>query len=279
MDAQLEKIRQVQKDAWNKSSLGWKKWDDMAMAFMKPMGDAMIQLLRIRDDDHILDVATGTGEPGLTMASKMKRGKVTATDLAEEMLAVAGENAFSRNINNFETVCCDVSSMPFEDHSFDAISCRLGFMFFPDMQQALTEMLRVLKPGGRFAASVWNIPEKNFWVCASMETMISMLQLNPPARGGPGMFRCAEQGLMKNLLQQAGLKNIVEKEVNAILPCDSLETYWSFISEVASPVAFSKAGESLKQQIKEIVLGKVKQRYPDGAIAPDSSAIVVYGEK
>ena len=249
------------------------------MAFMKPMGDEMIQLMRLNDNDHVLDVATGTGEPGLTMASILKRGQVTATDLSEEMLAVASENARLRGIHNFETICCDVTSMPFEDQFFDAVSCRLGFMFFPDMQLALKEMLRVLKPGGRFAASVWNIPEKNFWVCASMETMIAMLQLSPPAPGGPGMFRCAELGLMNALLRQAGLKNIVEKEVNGKLPCNSLETYWSFITEVASPVAFSMADETLKLQIKKTVFEKIKQRYPDDAIAPDSSAIVVYGEK
>src|SRR4030095_6310566 len=172
MDSQLEKIREVQREAWNKSSSGWKKWDDMMMNFLKPMNSEMIQMLNIKANDVILDVATGTGEPGLTIASILKSGKVVATDLAEEMLSVAKEKADNRSIKNFETVCCDVSSLPFEDNTFDSISCRLGIMFFPDIQMSLQEMVRGLKPGGRLVISAWDIQEKNFWINVSMEKMI-----------------------------------------------------------------------------------------------------------
>ena len=279
MEPQLEKIREVQKDAWNKSSAGWKKWDDMTMNFMKPTGDEIIHALQLKDTDTVLDIATGTGEPGLTMATQLTHGKVIATDLAEEMLAVAAENAAKRNIKNFETRCCDVSALPFEDNTFDAVSCRFGFNLFPDMRLALNEMIRVLKPGGRIATGVWGAAEKNSWIATSMGTMISMLQLKPPAPGTPGVFRCAEQGLMTGLFAKAGLKNITQKEVAGKLICGTLDMYWSFITETSSPVAFSKADDGLKLQIKEEILGKVKQKYPAGNIAFDSSAIVICGVK
>ena len=279
MEPELEKIREVQKEAWNKSSAGWKKWDDMTMNFMRPAGDEIIHTLQLKDTDTVLDVATGTGEPGLTMATMLTHGKVIATDLAEEMLAVAAENAAKRNIKNFATRCCDVSALPFEDNTFDAVSCRFGFNLFPDMRLALNEMIRVLKPGGRIATGVWGAAEKNSWIATSMGTMISMLQLKPPAPGTPGVFRCAEQGLMTGLFAKAGLKNITQKEVAGKLICGTLDMYWSFITETSSPVAFSKADDGLKLQIKEEILGKVKQKYPAGNIAFDSSAIVICGVK
>jgi ubiquinone/menaquinone biosynthesis C-methylase UbiE len=279
MEAQLEKFRDVQKDAWNKSAAGWKKWDEMTMNFMRPAGDEMISMLQLRGDENVLDVATGTGEPGLTIASKLKNGKVTGVDLAEQMLSVARDNAMKRGIKNFDTVCCDVSDLPFEDNTFDAISCRYGFMMFPDMKMALSEMVRVLKPGGRIVTAVWNTPEKNFWVANSMETMITRLNLNRPVQGAPGIFRCCQKGLMADLFRETGLKNIEEKEVQGKLSCETLATYWSFITETASPVAFFKADESLKEEIKKEIIEKVNQKCEDGNIALESSSFVISGIK
>ena len=82
-----------------------------------------------------------------------------------------------------------------------------------------------------------------------------------------------------SMFRQSGLKNISEKEVAGQLQCDTIETYWSFISETSSPVVYSKADETLRLQIKTEVLGKVSQHYSDGHISLDSSAIVIYGEK
>ena len=140
MEQQLELIREQQRASWNKFSPGWKKWDHLFMDFLKPMGDEIIRHLNPESDDVVLDIAAGTGEPGLTIASLVKNGKVVITDLAEDMVAIAKENAAARGIKNIETVACDVTEMPFADNSFDAISCRFGFMFFPDMLLAAKEM-------------------------------------------------------------------------------------------------------------------------------------------
>jgi ubiquinone/menaquinone biosynthesis C-methylase UbiE len=279
MEPQLEKIREVQKEAWNKSSAGWKKWDDTVMEFMRPMSDEMIRMLSPQDDEIILDVATGTGEPGLTIASILKNGNVTGIDLSEKMLAVAEENAQKRGIKNFETICCDVSALPFVNDTFTAITCRFGFNLFPDMNLALTEMFRVLKSGGRIVTSVWNVPGKNPWVSTSMQTMIIMLQLTPPAPGAPGIYRCSQPGLMAELFANAGLKNIQQQEVKGKLQFENSTTYWSFITETSSPVAFFKADETLQQQIKQTVLDKVSQENYNGKIALESNAIIIFGEK
>ncbi len=279
MEPQLEKIKQVQRDAWNKSSSGWKKWDALTMNFFRPMGEEMIRMLQLRHNDQVLDVATGTGEPGLTIAAMLKEGKVTGTDLSEEMLAVATENALRQGIKNFETVCTDASALPFENNIFDAVSCRLGFMFFPDMRAALNEMVRVLKPQGRLSAAVWNVAPKNSWITTSMETMIQRLELQWPPPGAPGLFRCAEAGCMTVMLEQAGLKEISYSEICASLVFDNEEKYWSFITEVASPLAFHKADESLKRLIREEILAKVNQKRINGNIALESNAIVVSGMK
>ncbi|MGZ3864629.1 MAG: class I SAM-dependent methyltransferase [Bacteroidia bacterium] len=281
MKQDLEKIREQQKETWNKFSPGWKKWDDITMDWLKPMGDEIIRLLHPKNNDIVLDVAAGTGEPGLTIASMMDNGKVIITDLAEDMLKIARENAARRGIKNIETLACDVCELPFADNTFDAISCRFGFMFFPDMLLAAKEMVRVLKPGGRIATSVWNIPEKNFWVTVTMEAINRNLKLPDPPQGSPGIFRCAGNGLISDLFLQAGLKNISQKEITGKLNSKTPDVYWNMLTEVAAPVVagLNKADDEMKAKIKAEVFQALDQKYPDGNILIDSNALVIYGEK
>jgi ubiquinone/menaquinone biosynthesis C-methylase UbiE len=281
MEAQLEKIREDQKDSWNRFSPGWRKWDDLLMDSLKPAGDEIIRLLHAKRNDVVLDVAAGTGEPGLTIAPMLTSGKVVSTDLAEGMLEVAREKASRKGITNFETVRCDVTEMPFDNDTFDAVSCRFGFMFFPDMLLAAKEMVRVMKPGARFATAVWTGPEENLWVTAIMGTLNKHMQLEPPPAGAPGMFRCAEKGSMAELLAKAGLSNIREKEVPGKMNTGTSEQYWHIMTEVAAPVvaALSKADDEMKAKIKKEVIDLINSKYPQGKVSIDSNALIVYGEK
>ena len=281
MEAQLIQIREQQKEVWNRFSPGWKKWDDLTMEFLKPMAYEIIRLLRPNDTDVVLDVASGTGEPGLTIATMLKGGKVVATDLAEGMLEVARENAESRGISNFQAVACDVSELPFPDSSFDAVSCRLGFMFFPDMLLAAKEMVRVLKPGGKIAVTVWSEPEKNFWATGIMGIINKRMQLTPPPPGSPGLFRCAKSGLISDLFKNAGLKNISETEVPGKLNAGNRKIYWNFMTEVVAPIvaALNNTDCETKVNIRSEVFNSIRQKYPNGELSIDSNAFIIYGEK
>lgn len=281
MEQQLEEIREQQKASWNKFSPGWKKWDNLMMDFLQPMGDEIIKLLRLNDADNVLDIAAGTGEPGLTIAKIVTNGKVVITDLSDDMLEIARENAMLKGITNIETQACDVCELPFADNTFDAISCRFGFMFFPDMLLAAKEMQRVLKPGGRIATSVWNGPEKNFWVTAAMGTINRNMELPTPHPGSPGMFRCAKDNFIVELFQQAGFTNVSQTEVTGKLKSNTTDVYWNMMTEVAAPIvaALSKADDTMKENIKKEVYHLVNERYPDGNVQIDSSALVIYGEK
>jgi ubiquinone/menaquinone biosynthesis C-methylase UbiE len=281
MEAQLVQIREQQKEIWNRFSPGWKKYDDLTMKFLKPMGDEIIRLIKPRGIDVVLDIASGTGEPGLTIATKLQGGVVVVTDLSKGMLEVARENAVRRGIKNIEIVACDVSELPFPDNSFDSITCRFGFMFFPDVLLAAKEMIRVLKPGGRIATSVWNVQEKNFWANAILSVINKNMQLVPPPPGVPGLFRCSKSGFISDLFRQVGFKHISETEVGGKLDIGDIDSYWNFMTEVVAPVvaALSNADDIMKTKIKKEVFDSINQKYPNGKVAIDSSALVVYGEK
>jgi ubiquinone/menaquinone biosynthesis C-methylase UbiE len=281
MEAQLMQIRDQQKESWNKFSPGWKKWDELMMDFLKPMGDEIIRRIDPHGADLVLDIASGTGEPALTIATMLTTGKVILTDVADEMLDIAKENAALRGITNIETVPCDVCELPFPDNSFDSISCRFGFMFFPDMMLAAKEMVRVLKPGGKIATSVWDGPEKNFWITAIMGTINKNIELPPTVPGAPGMFRCAAPGMIAGLFRDAGLRNVGEAAVAGKLQCKTNAVYWSTMTEVGAPIvaALSRTDDPTREKIRQEVCNLLSEKYPEGSVVIDSGAIVIYGEK
>ncbi|HET9137569.1 MAG TPA: class I SAM-dependent methyltransferase [Candidatus Kapabacteria bacterium] len=281
MESRLEQIRDKQKNSWNHFSDGWKKWDEFNMRSLKYWADEIIRLINPKEGDVILDVASGTGEPGLTIASMIGDGSVVITDLSDGMLETAREKAAEAGRMNVQVHAADVSALPFEDNSFDAISCRFGFMFFPDMQQAASELRRVLKPGGRIAVSVWSKPEHNFWVMATLNTLRQKLQLPIPPADAPGMFRCADDGFIASIFKKAGFKNIKESRITGELLPGTLDTYWSFMTEVITPVvaALADISDEMKGRLKQEVFKIITAASPNGTIALEACGMVTYGEK
>lgn len=276
MNKDLEAIREQQKASWNRFAAGWKKWDPVTMEFLQPMKEAIINYLQPKDGQKILDIAAGTGEPALSIAASIKNGVVTITDISEEMMEIAREKAIAKELTNIETVICDASDLPFENGSFDAVSCRFGFMFFPDIQLAANEIYRVLKPGGRFATTVWNFPEKNFWVTAIMGTIMRLMEIPPPPPEVPGMFRCCKPGRMRDILEKAGFNDIEEREVLSTLKTESVDEYWEMMTEIGASVvaALSQADEGMRSKIKEEVFRLIKQKCPE-TVSLEASAIAI----
>lgn len=281
MEERLIQIRDQQRQTWDKFSPGWKKWDGHVLSWIAPVGEELIRNARLRDDSHLLDVAAGTGEPGLSAAKIVTRGKVTVTDLSDRMLEVATENAARRGIKNFETRQCDVSVMPFSDGSFDAVTCRFGFMFFPDMNLGLKEMARVSKPGARICSAVWGAPDKNPWATTVLSTIAAHVEMPPVPPGAPGLFRCAAPGLMADAYKDAGLENIAETEVSGELEFQSPEQYWSFMTEIAAPVVagLAKADDSTREAIRVAVMDQARQSAADGKPRFHWSALAISGER
>ncbi|HKI44010.1 MAG TPA: class I SAM-dependent methyltransferase [Balneolales bacterium] len=281
MEVQVNNIQQQQKESWNKFSPGWKKWDGLVMDFLHPMGEETIRSLNLKETDTVLDVASGTGEPGLTISSVVSEGKVVLTDLSEGMLSVARNKALRNNILNCEFHNCGACELPFANAVFDAVSCRLGFMFVPDMHKAAKEMARVLKPGGRVSITVWGAPEKNFWVTCIMDAIKKHLPVAPPPPGAPGMFRCADSLHMTNLLKQAGFKNIEQTEINGLVDYGSCDTYWENMNDVGAAVvmALSRAGSETRSKIKQTLYELIHQKCQNGKVRLEYCAVHFSGEK
>lgn len=281
MSSNLDQIRDQQRETWDRFSAGWKKWDELVLDWLSPFGEAMIRRAKLREDSNVLDVAAGTGEPGLTAATLVPSGRVTVTDLSERMLAVAAENATRRGLRNFETRVCDAGALPFADASVDAVLCRFGFMFFPDVAAAAREFARVAKPGATICAAVWSAPTKNPWATTIMGTISRHVEMPAPPPGSPGLFRCAPTGFISRVFAEAGLRDVAEEEVSCDMVHDTPQRYWEFMTDVAAPVVagLAKADEAARERIRSEVLDLARQSLRDGAVQMRSTATVIVGTR
>ena len=276
-----DEIRDAQRVAWAGLSSGWERWDTIIMDQMRPVTAAMVERLGIADGQEHLDVASGTGEPGLTVAGLAPGGRVVVTDLAPEMLAVASRRAAALGITNVETVVCSADDLAFDDATFDTVTVRFGFMFFPDLAAATAEIARVLRPGGRVCASVWVRPEENPWTSVAMDAIAAEVPVPPPNPDGPSMFRCAAPGCVRDLYTAAGLGDVDEWDVRVELVTESPQQYWAMISEHMSLAVASLAtvDDAARARIRDAAMAAAARYEVDGLVRVPGMARCIIGTR
>jgi SAM-dependent methyltransferase len=274
-------IRDGQRAAWAGLSPAWEKWDTVIMDQLEPVSTAMIERLGIAADQQHVDIAAGTGEPGLTVARLAPRGHVVLTDLSAEMLDVAARRARAQGVTNFETAVCSADDLPFPDAMFDSVSVRFGYMFFPDLAAATAEFARVLKPGGRICSSVWVDPDRNPWTTIAMRSIAQEAELPPPDPDRPNMYRCAAAGHVSGLYEAAGLRDVAEWDVDVDLVTRSPSEYWEVLSEHVSlaAAALRRVDEPARERIAKAVVADVRAYQTDGEVRVPGLARCIVGTR
>lgn len=142
-------------------------WDVAAEAFLKvaeidepfegPVNQRLIELAGVETANTVVDVATGIGDPALSVARHVgPTGRVIATDQSKAMLAVAEQRARERGLTNIEFRQLDANRYDFPENTIDAVVCRWGLMFLTDLTDALGRIRRSLKSRRCFAAATWS---------------------------------------------------------------------------------------------------------------------------
>jgi ubiquinone/menaquinone biosynthesis C-methylase UbiE len=279
-DVHLQQL-QHQRDTWNRYSSGWKKWDHFIMQAMEPVANVMINSLNLKGNEKILDIASGTGEPGLKASTLLPDGSVTGTDLSECMVVIANENARIRNIRNYSSLPADAENLPFYDELFDHVMCRFGIMFFPDMKQSVNEMARVLKKGGKMTTAVWAAPEKNPFISIIGSVIRSKLGLKNPPLASPNLFRCADHGLTSGLLRETGLDDVCIYNLSGYGFFESAGHYWEVMSDIAGPLmeALENSPRNVVEDVRRTVIELVSKYTWEGGILTPWEAVIMTAVK
>jgi SAM-dependent methyltransferase len=185
-----------------------------------PWAERVSGRARLALGERVLDVACGTGAVASVALREIgSEGSVIGIDRSPEMLAVA-----RRKLPSVDWREGRAEALPFAEESFDAVFCQFGLMFFDDRGQALREMLRVLRSGGRVTLAVWDGLERSPAYSALTQLVEQRLGLDAgkPIRSA---FALGDPAAMRALLEDAGFISVDVDSVDDRACFPSLATW------------------------------------------------------
>lgn len=255
------------------------KWKAKSAAMGRDVTQALVDYARPESGMQVLDLASGTGEPAISIASRiLPEGHITALDLSSDLLEIATQRARDRGLTNVSTYQADAHHLPFADGSFDLVTSRFGVMFFD--QRALAEARRVLKPGARACFLAWGPFDQPFW--SSMMGVVHKYaggELLPP---GQDPFKYALPRSLSNAMHGAGFEQVEEE--SQTLPWTwpgAAEEVWEQAQACSTPFLpmIKRVPADQWEKVNREVLATVRQYEDGGSIKFGATVVLASGVK
>lgn len=215
MDPALQ--RRIQRYGWDRAADTYEhSWAEQ----LKPAQRRLLQMAAIKPGERVIDIACGTGLVTFAAADLvMTSGQVLATDISERMIEHVADQAAARGAAHVSTRRLGAEKLEeVPDESFDVALCALGLMYVPDVQSALAEMRRVLRPGGRAAAAVWGARARCGWA-----DIFPIVESRVKSDVCPMFFQLGTGPSLQLALEAAGFQNVASERLTTTLHYDTAD--------------------------------------------------------
>ena len=256
MDARLQ--RRVQRYGWDKASAWYERyWREQ----LRPAQTRMLAMAQLRSGEQVIDVACGTGLVTFDAAHAVGRsGRVVGTDLSQEMVELARDQARGSELSNAEFDRMDAENLQTPAESFDVWLCGLGLMYVPDAARALGEAHRVLRSGGRAAAAVWGARNQCGWA-----DIFPIVDRRVASEVCPMFFQLGTGDMLRQAFEAAGFSGVRLERLTSTLHYESAEDACG-AAFVGGPVAlaYSRFDDDTRREAEAEYLASIEP-YRHGA--------------
>ena len=260
------------REQWQNAAEAWHRWGPTLEAWLGEATEAMLDLAGIRTGARVLDVAAGAGGQTLAAAQRVgPSGSALATDISPAILEYAEAEVRKTGLSNVSTQPMDGEELEVEPGSFDAVISRVGLIYFPDQQKALSGMRRALRDGGRVAAIVYSTPDHNQFFSVPVSIIRRRASLPPPLLGQPGPFSLGAPGVIEAAFETAGFHDVETRLVEAPLRLGSASDCVQFERESFGALHQMLSGLSDPEREEawvEIQGALAEFEGPDGFVGP-----------
>ncbi len=249
MDARLQ--LRVQRYGWDRAAA---RYD---ASWQRPLSSAhrlLVDRLQLRPGERVLDVACGTGGLACELAAAVgPAGVVVGVDLSQAMVDAANMRAVDAGLPHARFERMDAQALALPDAAFDVVTCCFGLMYLPEPEQALMQMKRVLRLGGRLGLAVWGERRRCAWA-----PVFAIIDAEVQSEVCPLFFRLGANGALAMACRQAGLSVPWQTSISQPLQYSSADEACDAMF-VAGPaaLAWSRFGEDMRGQVRARYLAAI----------------------
>lgn len=227
---------------------------------------------------RVLETACGTGRVTNQLRKMMSAdADLIATDISLDMMAIAKERLAS--VNNITWLQADALNLPFDDQSFDVVVCQFGAMFFPDKMKGFREAWRVLKEGGTYILSTWEILKKNEIAAAGRKVLRDFFDNHPPANMNMA-FQMHNKEEIYDLLDASNFTNIqIENVVKESVAESAAELAKAIVEGSLIRNFIEEKDPSALPMLKEKTEAAIREKCGDHPARGKMEAIYITGQK
>jgi ubiquinone/menaquinone biosynthesis C-methylase UbiE len=230
-------------------------YDASPLSFWNYFGRRTIELLSLQIGAQVLDVCCGAGASALPAAELVgPRGKVIGVDISQKLLELARKKA--TDFTNIDFELGDLLALRFSNESFDTVVCVFGIFFVPDMEMAVRELWRCVRPGGQLAVTTWG---PNLFEPANGAFWRSIKKVRPDLHKAFNPWdRINDPKGLEKILNGGGIESPEIIAENRLHRINSAEDWWTIILGSGYRGTIEQLSRSDRERVKEANLAFIR---------------------